>query len=49
MYLTANESLTSREWIETDMHSLNPLGSLYPMKTSNKPNPFGCMKEGDTP
>lgn len=49
MYLTGDESLTSREWIEANVHSLNPLGSLYPMKTANKPNPFGCMKEGDTP
>jgi len=49
VYLTGDESLTSREWIESHVHSKGPLGALYPMKTSNAPNPHGCMKEGDTP
>lgn len=49
MYLTGDLSLTSREWIEANVHSRGPLGALYPMKTSNQPNPHGCLKEGDTP
>lgn len=49
MYLTGDESLTSREWIERNIHSHGPLGQLYPMKTWTAPNPHGCMKEGDTP
>lgn len=49
VYLTGDESLTSREWIESNIRSKGPLGALYPMKTSNAPNPHGCMKEGDTP
>jgi hypothetical protein len=48
-YLGGDESLTSREWIEANMHSKGPLGALYPMKTWTAPNPHGCMKEGDTP
>jgi hypothetical protein len=49
MYLTGDESLTSREWIEKNVHSNGPLGLLYPVKTWTAPNPHGCMKEGDTP
>jgi hypothetical protein len=49
MYLTGDESLTSREWIETNVKRSNPLGALYPMKTWTAPNPHGCLKEGDTP
>jgi hypothetical protein len=49
MYLTGDESLTSREWIEQNIHSKGPLGALYPTKTSTAPNPHRCMKEGDTP
>lgn len=49
MYLTGDESLTSREWIEQNIRSKGPLGALYPMKTWTAPNPHGCMKEGDTP
>ncbi|MBW3622341.1 MAG: DUF1593 domain-containing protein [Armatimonadetes bacterium] len=50
MYLGGDESLTSREWIEThvkDGHG--PLGALYPMKTWTAPNPHSTLKEGDTP
>ena len=49
MYLTGDESLTSSEWIEANVRRVSPLGALYPMKTATMPNPFGCMKEGDTP
>jgi hypothetical protein len=49
MYLTGDESLTSREWIEANVRSTGPLGQLYPTKTWTSPNPHGCMKEGDTP
>ena len=49
MYLTGDESLTSREWIDTNVRSTGSLGALYPTKTWTSPNPHGCMKEGDTP
>lgn len=49
MYLTGDVSSTSREWIEANVRSTGPLGSLYPTRTANAPNPHGCLKEGDTP
>lgn len=49
MYLTGDESLTSREWIEKNVLSKGPLGALYPTTTSTAPNPHRCLKEGDTP
>jgi hypothetical protein len=49
MYLTGDESLTSREWIERHVRETGPLGALYPVKTWTAPNPHGCLKEGDTP
>jgi hypothetical protein len=49
MYLTGDESLTSRDWIEQNVRSKGPLGALYPTKTWTAPNPHGCLKEGDTP
>jgi len=49
MYLTGDESLTSREWIEKNVRSTGPLGALYPTKTWTAPNRYGCLKEGDTP
>jgi hypothetical protein len=49
MYLTGDESLTSREWIEQHVRSKGPLGALYPTKTWTAPNRHGCLKEGDTP
>lgn len=49
MYLTGDESLTSRAWIEANVRSRGPLGTLYPLKTWTAPNPHGCLKEGDTP
>jgi hypothetical protein len=49
MYLTGDESLTSREWADKSIRSTGPLGALYPTKTWTAPNPHGCLKEGDTP
>lgn len=49
MYLGGDESLTSHEWIEQHVLSAGSLGALYPTETWTKPNPHGCMKEGDTP
>ncbi len=49
MYLTGDESLTSRKWIEENVRSRGPLGALYPTRTWTAPNRHGCLKEGDTP
>ncbi|MFT4177696.1 MAG: DUF1593 domain-containing protein [Luteolibacter sp.] len=49
MYLGGDESLTSLDWITTNVKTKGPLGALYPLKTWTAPNPHGCMKEGDTP
>jgi hypothetical protein len=50
MYLGGDESLTSREWIDTHIrHNHGPLGALYPDNTWTAPNPHSALKEGDTP
>ncbi len=50
MYLGGNESLTSRDWIDTHVRTRHgALGALYPPKTWTAPNPHGVLKEGDTP
>ena len=49
MYLTGDPSLTSRDWIDTNVRNRGPLGALYPTRTWTAPNPHGCLKEGDTP
>tara|TARA_R110002049_G_scaffold285698_4_gene466986 strand:+ start:113459 stop:114508 length:1050 start_codon:yes stop_codon:yes gene_type:complete len=49
MYLTGDESLTSRAWIDENIRSRGPLGELYPTETWTAPNHYGCLKEGDTP
>jgi hypothetical protein len=49
MYLTGDESLTSREWIDENVRSKGPLGALYPTRTWTDPNPHAYLKEGDTP
>ena len=49
MYLTGDESLTSRAWIDANVRSKGALGELYPVETWTAPNPHGCLKEGDTP
>lgn len=50
MYLGGDESLTSREWMETHIRQGHgPLGALYPPRTWTAPNPAAAIKEGDTP
>ena len=49
MYLTGDDSLTSREWVDKNIRSTGPLGALYPTVTHTAPNPHKCLKEGDTP
>ncbi len=49
MYLTGDEALTSRKWIDEHIRNAGPLGALYPVQTWTAPNPHGCLKEGDTP
>lgn len=49
VYLTGDESLTSRAWVGENVRNRGPLGALYPVKTHTVPNPHGCLKEGDTP
>ena len=49
MYLTGDEQLTSREWVDANIRSSGPLGALYPTKTWTAPNNHACLKEGDTP
>jgi hypothetical protein len=50
MYLGGDESLVSREWMETNIRQNHgPLGALYPPKTWTAPNPHSAIKEGDTP
>jgi hypothetical protein len=49
MYLTGDESLTSRAWIDGHVRGRGPLGALYPTRTWTAPNPHATMKEGDTP
>jgi hypothetical protein len=49
MYLTGDESLTSRAWLDANVRNRGPLGALYPMATWTAPNPHVALKEGDTP
>ncbi len=50
MYLGGDESLTSIDWLTTNViENHGALGKLYPTKTWTAPNPHGAMKEGDTP
>jgi hypothetical protein len=50
LYLGGDESLVSREWMETNVRQNHgPLGALYPPHTWTAPNPHSAMKEGDTP
>ena len=50
MYLGGDESLTSRQWIDSHVRNRHgPLGALYPPKTWTAPNPHATLKEGDTP
>jgi hypothetical protein len=50
LYLGGDESLVSREWMETNVRQDHgPLGALYPARTWTAPNPHSAIKEGDTP
>jgi len=50
MYLGGDESLTSLSWITNHVITNHgPLGALYPNSTWTDPNPYGALKEGDTP
>ncbi|MCB0632912.1 MAG: DUF1593 domain-containing protein, partial [Lewinella sp.] len=50
MYLGGQEQLTSLDWLKANViDGHGPLGALYPQKTWTAPNPYGAMKEGDTP
>lgn len=52
MFLGGNMQLTSREWLEANVLKKNPLTGRYPTKayTGNaRQNPYGAMKEGDSP
>jgi hypothetical protein len=50
LYLGGDESLASREWMETNIRQNHgPLGALYPPHTWTEPNPHSAIKEGDTP
>lgn len=50
MYLGGPEELTSLDWLKTNViENHGPLGALYPQKTWTAPNPYGALKEGDTP
>ena len=50
MYLGGDESLTSREWVDSHVRlGHGPLGAMYPTQTWTEPNPHGTLKEGDTP
>jgi hypothetical protein len=50
LYLGGDESLVSREWMETNIRQNHgPLGALYPPRTWTAPNPHSAIKEGDTP
>ncbi len=50
MYLGGDESLTSLDWLNANVRQNHgPLGALYPDSTWTAPNPYGALKEGDTP
>ncbi len=49
MYLGGDENLTSNDWLVNHGFDQSPLGRLYPRKAWTAPNPYGAMKEGDTP
>jgi hypothetical protein len=50
IYLGGDESLTSKGWLDENvLEDHGPLGNLYPIKTWTTPNPYGAIKEGDTP
>ncbi|MBK7605901.1 MAG: DUF1593 domain-containing protein [Saprospiraceae bacterium] len=52
MFWGGDMSLTSKEWLHTNIIGQNPLASQYPDQAytgGNERNPFMAMKEGDSP
>lgn len=50
MYLGGDETTTSLGWLDDNVRiGHGPMGELYPPKTWTAPNPYGALKEGDTP
>ncbi len=50
MFLGGDESLTSLDWLNAHVRTGHgPLGEWYPDKTWTASNPYGALKEGDTP
>lgn len=52
IFLGGDMQLTSREWLNANVIGQQALGNLYPDKAWTKggsQNPYGAMKEGDTP
>lgn len=52
IFLGGDMQLTSREWLNAHVIGQHALGDLYPDETYTKggsQNPYGAMKEGDTP
>ena len=52
MFLGGNMALTSREWLHRYVIGQNPLADCYPDKAytgGDDRNPYGAMKEGDSP
>ncbi len=52
MFWGGDMSTTSKEWLHKYIIGQNPLADMYPDKASTggaKRNPFGAMKEGDSP
>ncbi len=50
MFLGGDESLTSKDWVLQNVKKDHgPLGKCYPLNTGTGDNPYGCLKEGDTP
>lgn len=52
IFLGGDMQSTSRDWLHRHVIGQHPLGDLYPDKAYTKggtQNPYGAMKEGDTP
>lgn len=52
VFYGGNMDNTSKEWLTENILEANPLAAMYPTKSytgGEERNPFGAMKEGDTP
>lgn len=52
MFIGGEVSLTSMDWLQEHILGKNPLADQYPAKTNTggkNNNPFGALKEGDSP